>query len=314
MFNLIRGFILSLLIAASPISAGQMTLLGAGKATTAVPPTFTGAGDLSLTGIQAYWGLRAFTSATRGNKLINACNSTGGVDVGCGDMFSDATTGILVSATISGITCPGANCTVKTIYDNSGQTFCTPGACDLTQATVSQRPTLGISGLNSLPCMQFTAGSNTFLANSVNYNTVQAGAITAQPFTVSYVAVRTSGVAYMDAFASGAGVQAGFDTTANKVFVYAGSNLPTATATDGVFHAVQTIWNGASSVLYVDGSSTTTASTPGTNSLGITLSIGGSSSLLTGCVAEVSLWNAAFSGANNSTMNTNQHSTSGWNF
>jgi hypothetical protein len=68
----------------------------------------------------------AWTSASRGNKLYNICNSTGGTDVGCADIFSSATTGLTVPATVGGITCPAASvtvCTVKTWYDGTGNGF-----------------------------------------------------------------------------------------------------------------------------------------------------------------------------------------------
>lgn len=275
---------------------------------------FVGAGDLTITAtVQAYWGLRAWTSATRGNKLINACNSTGGTDVGCGDMFSDATTGILASATIGGITCPGANCTVKTIYDISGQTNCSSAVCDLTQATVANRPTLGISGVNSRPCMQFTAASSQSLVNSTNFAPVSA----TQPFTVSYVADRTGATgAIGNVIESGASIQIGFFSSANTIFEYAGGSVASlGSVTDSTFHAVQNILNGASSVIYVDGSSNSVSA--GANPWGSILTMGGSAGTgnkLTACVTEVSIWHGGFSSGDNSTVNANQHGSSGWNF
>src|SRR5215472_2788662 len=67
-------------------------------ATTAV---FKGEGDI-VPGALAFWGLQAYTQATRGNKLINACHSTAGADDGCADLHSDATTGKLVPAVVDG--------------------------------------------------------------------------------------------------------------------------------------------------------------------------------------------------------------------
>ena len=105
---------------------------------------YTGPGDVA-SGFVTFWSnSRAYSSAKRGSAIINVCNSTGGTDVGCADMVTSATTGILVPATISGISCPGANCTVKTYYDQVGSNNCT-------QATIANRLTLTASQFGSIP-------------------------------------------------------------------------------------------------------------------------------------------------------------------
>jgi hypothetical protein len=117
--------LLTFLIALASIALGAYTSasaqsIGVRTAILSKPPAAAYKGPDDVTTWQAFWSLRAYSAATRGTKLANVCNSTGGVDVGCADMLSDAVTGNLVSATISGITCPGANCTVKTLYDQVG--------------------------------------------------------------------------------------------------------------------------------------------------------------------------------------------------
>src|SRR6266508_5790881 len=101
----ILAFILALW--SMPAYCGQMSLLGAGKVT--VASGFTGPLDVISANVIACYSLRACSAALRGNAAVNACNSTGGIDVGCGDLFTNATTGQLVAGTIGGITCPGAN-------------------------------------------------------------------------------------------------------------------------------------------------------------------------------------------------------------
>jgi hypothetical protein len=93
---------------------------------------YTGPGDI-VSGATAWWGIRAYKTAGLGTKVANICNSTGGTDVGCADFNSNATTGIIESKTVSGITCPGANCTVKILYDQSGALSCSSAACDASQ-------------------------------------------------------------------------------------------------------------------------------------------------------------------------------------
>lgn len=298
----IRNFPPGMFQSRAPLDAGAAT-------------TFTGAGDLGLSAtVQAYWALRAWTSATRGNKVANICNVA---DVVCGDVNSDPTTGIMADPTIGGVLCgttAGVNvCTIKTIYDQSGQTNCTSAVCDLTQATIAKRPTLIPSSSNGLPCMQFTASSSQDLVNSANFNPVS----TTQPFTVSYVAKRTGATAAIgNVIESAAIVQFGFFGSANTIFEYAGTVASLGSIADNSFHAVQNILNGASSVIYVDGASN--AVSAGASTWVNPISMGGntgSGNFLTGCVTEVSIWHGGFSGGDNSSMNTNQRSaSSGWNF
>ena len=146
---------------------------------------YTGPANV-VSGASYWYGLFAYNSADRGNALVNVCNSTGGIDIGCADLFSDATTGALVSATVSGITCPGINCTVKTAYDRSGANNCS-GPCNLTQATVGARPSLLASQIGSLPALvcNGSAPSSLLLVSVTTLSVVQ-------PFTISAVAEQTS--------------------------------------------------------------------------------------------------------------------------
>ena len=136
---------LLLLLALIAPAHAQLSQTHAGGAAGAArsTPAFVGAGDIRSFAV--WWSnSRAYSLATRGNPLINVCNSTGGADVGCADMVTDATTGVLTPATISGISCPGANCTVKTYYDQTG------GGNSCTQATVANRNALTASRFGSI--------------------------------------------------------------------------------------------------------------------------------------------------------------------
>jgi hypothetical protein len=269
---------------------------------------FVGAGD-TVAGAAAYWGLRAYTTATRGNKLLNVCNSTGGVDVGCADLFSDATTGILASATVSGITCPGANCTVKIAYELTGNTGCIGGLpCNVSQNTVATRPTLSSSCVGSNPCIVCHGTTSALASGSVNSST-------AQPYTLSSVAKRTgSFTALQSAIAAGSNAVLGFGGSANTSLLFGGSSF-TAAATDSAFHAMQGVVNNTSSVLTTDGVDQT--GTAGTNATGTASfflcddGFGGSDAM-TGQLLEAGLWSSGFTSGQRTSMNSNQHST--WGF
>jgi hypothetical protein len=130
----------------------------------------------------------------------------------------------------------------------------------------------------------------------------------AQPFTMSTVAIRTGNTsAFGDVLgASVAGLQFLFANAANQFALYAGGAVTTAPATDNVFHAIQGVYSGASSSLYIDGSSTTPLS-PGAAALSGSIAIGDNNNPLTGKVTEVGIWAVAFNGTQQSNMNSNQH-------
>ena len=112
-----------------------------------------GPGDL-ITFTKFWSNTRAYSVATRGQALVNVCNSTGGTDVLCADLSTSLTTGLVVPATISGITCPGnVNCTIRTFYNQVS-----PGTSDTTQATISLRNTFNTTAPSGVPCSTGNAG------------------------------------------------------------------------------------------------------------------------------------------------------------
>jgi|SRR5579859_637733 len=278
-YALIVGALFSVWQASAQLS---VTGVGGGFGGAAAPPPYIGPGD-QITGAYVYFTLRAYSSATMGNKLVNACNSTGGTDVACADLFSSASTGALVPATIGGITCPGANCTVKTAYDVSGGTNCNGHACDVTQATIATRPLLVANCINSLPCM--TGSGSQYLCSANIYFPS-----TSQPFSSTAVSYRTSGSGI---FGTIIGESAGYPDMMNwtgdaQPSLYDG-NVVTGSATDNQFHSLQGIWNTASSAIYVDGSSSATGALAGTNIQGTDICLFNGIGVLTGKIVEAGL-------------------------
>lgn len=252
------------------------------------------------------WSLRACSSALRGQKVANVCNSTGGVDVGCADMLSDATTGDLVSQTISSITCPGANCTVKTLYFQTGSFACT-SACDLTQATVANRPTLTTScgALSKAFCMAW-AGSTTQLSSPATTTSYSGG------FTLSAVAKKTGGAETgITATTAGNTIELAFESFANGVFIFVGGIHNTATQADNAWHSFQGIsgFGGTQSVTNVDGANATaTTEANGGISSAAVISVGvdSFSQRMIGNSSEYLWYNSAFTTGNATTMCHNQ--------
>jgi hypothetical protein len=270
----------------------QLTMTGVGGGGVG-GASYTGPGDCSgcVTSAFAWGGLRAFSAAKRGSNAVNACNSTGGGDV-CVNLVTDAVTGALVAQSVNGGTCPGTNCTVHTIYDQSGNTNCSgPAACDWVQATVANRPTLDANCIGSLPCMTFGSPKR-LLAGII--------AAQAQPFTVSLVVNMNAADNFVSAFVSGAEVDA---LTPNTTRIFAGASLAVTVAA-GTFHGVQSVFNGASSDVNVNGTSNTGAAGSGSLTVNSNLSLG--DTVFAGKMIEVGIFLSAFSTAQSVAENTNQ--------
>lgn len=254
-----------LLIGGFALCLSQSAAAWIAQAPTAVAG-YTGPGDLAT--FSAWYGLRAFSSADRGVKLVSACNSTGGGDV-CADLLSDATTGALVSQSINGGTCPGVNCTIQTWYVKGNG-----NGVDVTQATVGSRATLPAScATTSKPCATFVRGSHQF------YGAASTPATTlTQPYTIYGVFDRTGSTTLSSGIVSSSNTGG-----TNTAFIGsgAGTNLikctagttTTAAANDSTWHVAQFLANGASSDCNIDGSTNTVSA--GTNSLSLRAAIGG---------------------------------------
>lgn len=291
-----RLLIVFLLFLLPSLGLGQgLLLLGVGG-TSSSPPSYQGPGDI-VSGATVWVGLRAYSSGDRGNRLVNVCIPA---DVACADLISDVGTGALVIPTIGGSSCSVVTCTVKIFYDRSGANACSSSACDFTQSTIANRATLIVSCVNSLPCAR--------VAGAATYTTGGSGNLV-QPNWVSAVVTRTAAFTTAGPWmGDGGGGSIGlFAASANQVQTYGGASI-IVTASDSAWHSIQSVFNGASSDMYVDGSSTT--GDVGTNvfSFGLKMFNDNFGNLMTGDLTEVGLWNNVVpNGTQKSNMNANQH-------
>lgn len=141
-----------------------------------------------------------------------------------------------------------------------------------------------------------------------------------QPYSLSAVAYQIPGS--NEGFAmsgynasSGAGVL-GFNdgNVANKAELYCGSRIDVTTATDGVWHAMQGVCNGASSELSID-SITPTIANAGAGATSTTMGLGspsGGTFGQSGFLVEAVTYPIGFTSGNISSMNANQHTR--WGF
>jgi hypothetical protein len=258
--------------------------------------SYIGPGDLGITTPLAWSGLRAFSSATRGNAAINVCNVA---DVACADMISDATTGALVITTIGGSDCSIVVCTVKKIYDQTAGGNCT-GSCDLVQNTIASRATLTVScsGLTSSPCL-------TFNGTSAVYQSPLSFTGPSQPYVFNYVFNHTFTAARQDL---GPSVGVNLSGAANEVFCVFGSfdQLASGSGLDGNWGSLSVLGNSTSSDIHINSTAPNIVDC-GNGTLTTQFQLGGASSFLNGSVVEVGAWNDGPSSSTMDTLSANAH-------
>lgn len=275
--------------------------------------TFQGLGDIKA-GWSFVWGTRAFSAATRGNKLLNICNSTGGVDVLCADASSDPTTGQLVIPGLLSTFCPGSVCTIKTFYELTGSTNCGAPPCDATDiaGVVANRAVLTANAIGTRSCGVSAGAVGYALAGGGNITTTVA-----QPLSITGVAkfAGTSGSQlYFGTSSGGSGIGTGLVSTPD--FAYYGSSIVNGPPSDTSAHAFQNVLATTSSFMVVDTTTGSTQNSGGTSLFGgIGIFSDAFSNRITGALCEVGVYPAAFNGTDATNLNTNQHSSSsGYNF
>lgn len=293
LFAILCGTLLALAPLAA--SAGTMTLLGAGSAPSG--GGYTGPGDVVASATH-FWGFRAYSAATatanaKAAALIRSDSHTCDVLLATtGDL------GVTANCSTSGENgtavatwCNATTCKASTLYDQVG-------TADMVQSTGSAQMALSFGCTNGKTCL--------IAAGAQQYQTTISAV--PQPFTVSAVALRTSGAGQGSILNDANGnTLVFFNSTANQVAAYFGSTVSAATASDSAWHALQFVITGASSTINVDG--TATAASPGTNQMSANWRIAseGTVNWLTGDIAEVGFWPSTFSSGQQASMCHNQY-------
>lgn len=278
---------------------------------------FQGAGDI-VGSAKAYWGFRCYSLAYSGSAfdLVDAATgSTTGSRVQCASGVLTALVSASACTFVTGNACSSiattclVSCVVITMYDQSGALACTGStACNVTQATNANRPVYQAS-IGTGKCGQFNGTSDVLqTANNISL---------AQPYTISIVARRTgNNTTTQRFFYNGSGSATFFYNAANQVGLGAGTNN-FVTATDASPHSIQGVFTAAGSGVGIVDASVSLGLTLGTNPLSGALILGANNTpaqFLTGYICEEGIWPVAFNSTQYGNMNTNQHSTSGWNF
>jgi hypothetical protein len=283
----------------------QVPTTGAGLgAPRGAAPSYSGPGDVTgfTTGVIAWWGLRGYNAATSG-AIFNVCDNATGAT--CADAtWSSAGGGTLTMPTIGGNACDNSThkCEYAIFYDQSGAKSCVGAGgapCD-TSAAHGSRALVIVNCIGSKPCI---AGGSSYTTGSFITSSTSA------PYTLSNVAMRSSGgqAAIMSGGSNTS--ESLFASAANNMAMYNGGSVPTAAATDGVVHTLQFLFNSpsASSNIFVDASSNT-VDTGSTNALANGQGFffpSTANGALTGQIFEGGYW-AGDKSANFSNMHTNQ--------
>ena len=285
---------------------------------------FTGAGDVVSGALAWYSPARAYNAAyaTGTGNLADIVDTATGL-AACTikaktNGFADLTSTVCptgsptVSVTTFCTVTHAAGCSITKLYDQSGAAGCSGISCDATQSTLANMPKLTLSALNSLPCLFGVSASSTqLLSPNINGQT--------QPISHSAVVERTSNFSaagsYIGTTGGGTGMLSNFGTPANTAGWYAGTQQ-SASATDSAFHAIQTIFNGASSLAYIDGSLTGPVNVGSDTMSGSHVIIANDpfGDFLDGLVCEVGIWGVGFSSGQYSGLNSNQHGANSYAF
>lgn len=243
---------------------------------------YSGPGDVQASGWLWWHGLRCFSNAYAGAAFLITDSATGNTTaskLNCsGGTLTAAAGANCAGPGVSGNACsPVATtcataCNVYELFDQSGQTNCSAAACNAVQATNADRPVFtssacsGLSGSNQTWCMSYAAqtGGTFYLIPANTYS----GATVTQPYLV-YCANKWGTN----------GGNAGCESASGKFYLAMenGSNFAlwagTADgkitgASTGTWYAFQAVANGASTVLYENGTNLgSPATNPGTSAI-----------------------------------------------
>jgi hypothetical protein len=315
------------LLALSLLAAGtaHADLLDMGVTASAGGAVYSGPGDV-VSGALVWYGLRAYNRAyaTALGKIAQVCLPSGG---GCFDVASTASGNFNLAGVAGLSTCNNTTvlCTVQTLYDQSGANACGGGVpCDVTNSTHADQPILVLPGGCTPTTGTFDASKFCLSTGSgassprVLVATADLTSGSPQPFTVSVVydnPTRDSDETIFGSNNYGWPVIAVGYSGPGIVAISAGVSPATvAGVAEGTYHAVQTVFNNATSDIYVDGTShaplnIATGSAMTTNRI-LVLNVASPGTIgFTGLSVEFGLWpsSVTWTTTQSGAMNSNQH-------
>ena len=200
-----------------------------------------GPGDI-VGSASGWWGLRAYSIATRGNNAINLRRDS---DNATSDFATLAASGDLDVASITSWK-GAANLFCTKLYDQTGNGH------DVSQATAANQPPFILNAIGTKPALRGN-GSNYYLNNNSSISA-------SQPFSLSAFAMRSGGATAnaQTIWASNSNSDSfGFSTSTGVVSGYFGATGTVSGNTEGNYHAFNIAVNGASSNFNMNGTDNT---------------------------------------------------------
>jgi hypothetical protein len=310
---------------------------GACLAQTIVPLTglghtggpYNGPKETVSTVAYAWWGFRAYSRAgansgpsttkvmdVLGATTVTGCtvflkgDGTGDIDLttsGAGGVGNQCASGATTFCTVT-----NTSCSISKMYDQSGNTNCTT-ACNASNATAANQPTLTFSCIGTKACSTWTSASSQIL---VTPNTSLNEGVTS--ISYSWVAKNNTSAGVTRTVFGINGTtrsQTGYDASANNTaFVYGGgAGVYPATATSGVLDAISTVNIDLNhDAINVNGVDTSDGVNTGIDGLGSgnPITLGGAatiSNFISGTLAEAGIWgNFALTSGNRTALCQNQ--------
>lgn len=257
----------------------------------AVAATYTGPGDI-VASATAWWGLRAYTTASIGSNVIKLCRSSDSAT----QNFVCLATGALDVASIN--TFKGADTlTVDTLYDQTGN----GNHLNLWAGTPSNQPNFLLTG-GPNNGLRFTFDGSRY------FGFTGFGGITqVQPWTITSFAIRTANFTTAQFIMGQSSAYIMYDALSAAFKFHATADVG-ATCIDNAWQTFICVGNGASGDISIDGVST--AVNAGTQDFGGTdFEIGNklAAPLDNGSWVEGGIWAGSFSAGNKTSMNSNAH-------
>lgn len=208
-------------------------------------PAFTGLGDVVT--LDHYYGMRAYASASIGLNAVELRES-GGNTLQTFATISGGGLDLTAIATFKGAN----NLFVRTLFDQvsgGGSTI------NFIQTTNANQPPFLLSALNGLPGITADRTVPHFMTNAGSGSSVAAS----QPISLSSVIRREADGQFDVWWANNdaGNMRTAFGAAANGGYFDVNNTGPSFTVADGAEHAVNFLWNGASSVVRVNGTDTT---------------------------------------------------------
>lgn len=254
---------------------------------------YTGPGD--ITAFTFWCGLRAYSAATAGTAAIRIVDSSG---LNPTDINTLAN-GTLDSSTLATWIGAHGTASVTKWYDKVSTN-------DLVQATVANMPVITANALNTSYGITFTAASTTQL---ISGSTVTAS----QPVSAVTVVQPTNTTGAKDFFSI---IDASYlngvlgEKNGTNLRMYAGSNADKAMTV--AWHAVQMIFNGASSLSAIDGSeSTVSAGAQNISAQQIYVGNSKPGAPMDGMMMEFGFIAGTITSGNRTSLNSNMHAAYG---